>query len=444
MTILHVGLLTIHVVRAQLLREWRKEINPNIDKTNIVVTLYHKIGNKKGFTLITIGYLIAMTIPQIIIAILFYNDVNKHYRFEATIQGTFLGISLCWIVYCLHKMIVFNDTYYVGKEGKLLSILQLPLFVSGIFLSIFLDSKLHFVVISTVLVVAEMNNICVILLYPLLKIAAHKNEFHLINVNEIRDRLRVLSKSSKLSRSGVAPNSPSADDDIDNGHDNNDNTIPKKRENKTRSLMNIISDANQFEAFANHLNKEFACENLLFIVYIIQYQNYLINKKIIDKDCKDLIFITNNWKLPQNVPQSPLFVDNININNNVDENKSDVAPPVSVSPTIKTKKKGDSSVSIIESMKNGDKKNIMIFEFLFKKFLQRGWANLEINISDLRREALHKHYNNIKEAKEKNFDVEQVWKDLILAACEIWVLLGYNQTRFRMPTIGKRISTNVQ
>ena len=46
---------------------------------------------------------------------------------------------------------------------------------------------------------------------------------------------------------------------------------------------------------------------------------------------------------------------------------------------------------------------------------------------------------NIK-IKDTNFDIEKVWKDLRLAACEIWVLLGYNQSRFTMPTIGKRIS----
>ena len=171
-----------------------------------------------------------------------------------------------------------------------------------------------------------------------------------------------------------------------------------------------------------HLISEFASENLLFIVYLIQFQTFLFEINYINHfndnidKTKDVLF-TSQWKLPQNVPKSVIF-DSSHINsNNINEHNFRI---------------------------------FLIFEIMFKKFLEESRAPLEINISHKNRSKLTQFYIKYqKEGDESengeitiNKEFIFIWKYLLAAGKEAWELIKHSQQTYTRPHDRSLVSIN--
>ena len=191
------------------------------------------------------------------------------------------------------------------------------------------------------------------------------------------------------------------------------------QQSKSGKLIEIITDSVGFESFMQHVISEFATENLIYVVYLIQFQSLLFelnygkhfNHETIDNR---EVFIQAHWNLPQNVPKSSIF--------EVDKELA-----------------GDEEYSM--------KKVKEIVQVIFKQFVQRGYAPLEINISHGNRQEITAIYtaiwnnnnnnngnNNNGENAEVVMDIKQflpLWKALRTAGLQMWNMLGHSETRFK-------------
>ena len=113
------------------------------------------------------------------------------------------------------------------------------------------------------------------------------------------------------------------DGDIDNSIPTTRQSIsmgnsPKNNRNINKikvkgSIFDIFNDSVTFDLFMTHLNKEFAIENGLFLIYLLQYQQFLINIGILSNNQTNLLIFKGRLTLPNSVPQSSLFEVNSDI-----------------------------------------------------------------------------------------------------------------------------------
>ena len=282
--------------------------------------------------------------------------------------------SITLFLTMMRKLVLFNDKYYFQPTMKAWNQLGIPS-IMIMLVCVIVNQNIRFIgIVSTIMFIVTCAQ-CVVCLvyYPIYMMKS--------------DNAKVLNELS-----------------------NSDNLNYSSNHISRRKLMvNILSNETGFELFMSHLVKEFASENLLFIVYLIQFQRYLIetnylNFKVKMENDKSLILIDKEWILPNNVPKASIF----NATSIWDEEKIDS-----------------------DSNKRLEASAINIAEIIYQKFIQRDFATMEVNISDRNRTDLTQTYQNWKNCSEKEtLDIEILWKPLRVAGLETWTLMMSSLNRF--------------
>ena len=414
------------IKRAETLAEWRVALDPEYQpKSRILRYELKDPGLKYLVSLLIIGG--AATIIFVFILYKPSKMISETTAFAALLVIE-IGIIIAegfTLTMMMRSVYVYNDKYYFNQQTKHLMVFTWTFAIPFVSFFVLISVAATYAqILLTSLVPLGIVSCCwVYVLYPVFFLT---KEYDLIHGN----------------------NNNNNNENDDSNKKQNSATVVKQNSvsiNKKQQLINILSNDKQFELFMTHLLSEFASENLLFVVFLIHLQMFLIEinylneninenndndntiikiygdskeekekekerEKEIEKREKETYFIHKHWMLPNNVPRCYLF------------------KPIAQ-----------------QNMEIGKKNDRVfgIFEVIFKKFIQSGRAPLEINISSQTRKVITQCYNGLKQEKEKakaansqslididHKDIIAVWKCLRQAGLEVWTLMIYAATRF--------------
>ena len=366
--------LALRVQRSIELREWRKELNPNYHETSLLLKYYHL---RPYLTYVGIAHYTAVFCANSVLAVIFFNHVHKFIIWEATVQVLYSSLIIIAGMYSLCTLFRFNDAYHAQKESKIILCVLGPFVIISYVLVVLFSNRvfLNTIFVFVIIEILEIVGWTIMILYPICIVFKQDKTKSIEMLTFKQNSENIYNKKSR-----------------------------RKSMTKNDRLVAILTNKDKFESFANHLNREFCAENLLFVVYIIQFQNYLLEQNKSQNKIMQ-VFVQDSWNLPSTVPISPIFMNN---------------------------DKFGANSSLQDRFE-------YIFDFLFEKFIERGQAKLEINISDSLRVSLHSHKQKLNKQLENRseFDIFEVWQDLRLAALQTWTLLGSAETRFKMPPFKK-------
>ena len=376
------------------MQEWREFLDPNYKFKSIVFRYSIIFNNFSTLLKYSVGFIIIFTfIPLFILAILVFLSflsttvmawccliIEVSFATTLTIVGSITFNTL---------LKYNNNKYDFNKQAKLL-VLCATVNISAISIWTIVGTDPFFLALSicwALVTIPFVDWICNIL-YPIYLLKEKENK---IKINATGDTI------------GDA-----------NGNIN-------RIYGKTNALVKIVCDPIGFETFMNHLRSEFAAENLLFVVYLIQFQNFLI--QFSKKQGKELLFdgndewkpfIIKDWKLPDNVPQSAIFEMHDRASNAQNKNKN---------------------------KNKNEKKNVMfrVVDVIYRKFVEKQRAILEVNISGRNRAQIaHFHSKMINEQLEYcDYDdigkIKDIWLSLRVAGLECWQLMSHTLARYQLP-----------
>ena len=373
------------------LKEWRQVLDHKYQSKSFVLSnpryFDHKYQQRA-----TIAWCVLLTIPLLVNQFLFTFNITSEIVYAAILaldQTTMFMVFCAASIVTFKKLLTHEGKYYFNQQAKLLNCLAVELAIIALIGPIIAQS-LYFLAMYALFVITNgmMNNWIGVVVFPLYKIRQ-------------QDRITNDKNTQNLVSSSTSPRAG-------NGHGGNG----KGMMNKNEILVNILTNEIGFESFMEHLNQEFASENLLFIVYLIQFQMFLFEIKYLNyftdelNDTKD-IFIIKNWKLPQNVPKSDIFDAQSSSGNN-----------------------------------NNDDRVGEIFEIIYEKFIVRNYAPLEVNISHQNRLQIAQYYASLKINPDETVTMQnltnandfiEIWKRLRVAGLEIWRLIGFTEVRYVRP-----------
>ena len=185
----------------------------------------------------------------------------------------------------------------------------------------------------------------------------------------------------------------------------------------------------------DHLESEFAVENILFLTEMIEFRDLLRDKyaSFLEDDEVMKIFKAKNINLPKDTPKSPIIYPS-----NDNHNKLNVMIRMDSVAFGEFKK-----VSSAPTTPSGDDMNTLdererIFMLLYRKYIDKYNAALEINISYTLHTTL-KHYYMIIANKMEPLTSEidsieviefvTIWNSLVLATREILSILQHSAQR---------------
>lgn len=150
-----------------------------------------------------------------------------------------------------------------------------------------------------------------------------------------------------------------------------------------------------------HLKKELSMENLLFITIMLQWQDYLITNELWDSNnskCRYAVDATRQLRLPENVP------------------------PTAVIKQLKDYDRDQVNVHGDDSHQFNYSVFVMVFDRLYKQYIERQRAPYEINIDGDMRDKIKSYYQKIIDQNKGKMD-EQVfwnlWYDLTIVCQEL-------------------------
>lgn len=284
-----------------------------------------------------------------------------------------------------------------------------------------------------------------------------------------------MASASVSDRSGAGSPVSISDHEHDNGEKNLNKKLNKGHK-VTGTIQDIFNDdssnsvgSTTFDLFMKHLSKEISIENGLFIIYLLQFQQFLVEYNILGDNKEDLV-MKGNIKLPSHVPQSPLFV----MTNVISEHKNiDIVNRNSIDDgNGRIVRKID---QLIEINVDSTLKMLNAFVFIYEKFIKRDIAPFEVNISSRNRDQIAYWYNllnfikneingsnnnvykfarsrsksgmaqidfftsselkqfrseNINNFNQINFDFIKLWRSLLCASKEILGLMNQSVSRY--------------
>ena len=443
----HLAGFFIKIKKAEAMAEWHTLLDPNYTYKNCIVK--YLSSNKQRVIYGTI-LSILIIIPFFIIFILNVSSIGIMSSGTAvlyiTIMANVFALSLTIVFFIIARAVVlFNDKYYLNKECKYLMISSCITGILGTG-TLFLTHNIEFIAVYACTDMIIIYTYCWIftVLYPVyiirkkLQTKKSKSKKHITNAKTKTNtktntntsidnsqppkhlHLHSATYSHSHSHSPGSPGSPKSPESPSHG---------KKFFHDKKDLVDILCNAAGFESFIQHLVSEFATENLLFIVYLIQFQMFLIEINFLpqnndqDVTSKRLYFIQREWNLPQNVPQSVVFKpkkEKINLKSKNGDNENIVAV---IPPT--------------EEWQDYTEQMINIFVIIFEKFIDNGRAPLEINVSDRTRAAASVHYNNLSSSYSNTGprltgkqELLGMWQSLRTAGIECWRLLSFSLSRY--------------
>ena len=371
------------------MEEWRHFLDPNY-KYKSIVFRYSIIFNnfptlfKYGISFVTIFAFVPL-LALAILRIAGFLSIQTFAWSALTIQISFTTMLTIVSTITFSTLLKYNDDkYHFNKQAKF-AVLSASTNISSISIWAIISADPLFLALSmcwTLGTIPLLDWLCNIL-YPIYLIKEETKKINTVT--------RVGSGSSSVGIHG-----------------------------KTNIMIEILCDSIGFETFMNHLRSEFAAENLLFVVYLIQFQNFLIEygqkqgKQFFDdSDTNNKPFISKDWKLPGNVPKCGIFEMH-------DYNKN-------------KKKNTDAS-------KDG-KIMFGVVDVIYKTFVEKQRATLEVNISGRNRAQISHFYNKMNSQLEQDdydYDddvgkMKNMWQSLRVAGLECWQLMSHTLGRYQLP-----------
>ena len=362
------------------MQEWRQFLDPNYQVKSIVFRYSIIFNNYTTLIKYGIVFMILFSfIPMVIISIVFLLDLLSSLTYALiclTVEICFSAMLVAIAAITFNTLLRYNNKYYFNKESKLLiicSCLNMTGSASWVIVSrdpIFLAFSLCFALATVPLA----DWICSIL-YPV----------HLIQ----QEKIKAKNDFTALTILTDSPNQTN------------------RAQEKTNLLVKVLCDPIGFESFMDHLRSEFAAENLLYVVHLIQFQNFLIKYgkhqgiECIFDDNDQKPFILKDWKLPANVPKSRIF---------------------------------DCDDGLAQNQKNTNA-IFDVVDVIYKKFVERGHAPLEVNIPSRNRNKITRFYTKMRTQQGDNdlHKIRSIWESLRISGMECWKLMSSSFTRYRLP-----------
>lgn len=453
----------IHVTSEEM-QEWRKILDPDYDYKSIVFR-YPIIFSSHSTLLKIVACIVFISgIPLILVTILYAIDVIGVWSYGYTFMIT--EFSFCVVVTIIAAVIFqtllkYNDKYYFNKQSKYIIVSGFVFMLAYAF-NLLLSVDPFFLVIMQcwALTCIPLTFWIWSILYPVYLIYCMKKNTNDINTNHNHKSKN--NKTNENNKNSVEKTKETRLSDYVAGTKMTvDRQSSSRNNDQENELVKVLSHPIGFESFMEHLRSEFAGENLLFVVYVIQFQMFLIESKIavfMDKigseienqknshstnsiECKP--FVQKIWILPQNVPKSSIFATKTG-KKLKDGNKSNINVSVqSFSASASSRQMSIEVVdepglekSILETLKNT--RVLDMVQVIFTKFVEQGHAPLEINISHQNRAKITSCYFDLtKSDNMTNHQTmecfHQLWDGLRIAALECWQLMSYSAARFKAP-----------
>eukprot|EP01084_Bolivina_argentea_P283664 485896_1 len=367
--------LLIRIMHTESSKKWRLLLTSSNTQTNFILKHYNKFSRPKYQFLLSF-------ILYIIILILFLSCSST-----GDMHDMIIAIAIMWLLFaifvaiCLYKIGQFADFWYIRFE---LWLMVIVLLFGVIILAIIiptlddLPSKL-----AVIFALESFSTPIVFFLFVCFPIF----------MNERRDK----QIEQRLKESNM---------------------------NSVQKLYALMCDTNGYEALMDHLEKEFAVENLLYLTEIIQFRDYLTAKDntFFENDNVTNLFGNKNINLPSDIPKSIIIPD-------IEENDDELNSP---------------NTTIVWSS-NDYETEYNIFMALYKKYIDKYEAQLEINISYSINLSLKKCYDelviqmsdeadNISRVNSQtatDVDFIAIWNNLVKAAREITSILNGSAQRCR-------------
>ena len=387
--------LMIKIIYSQQSKHWRLLLNPkNSTKlNNFILKHYNKLSRPK-YQLIACFILYFILISLAVTA----TCLGSHFYIIRLISQAILWIFLCiFIITCLYKIGKFADFWFIRIELWILCAISFAVALVFIITALVEDeasqqsndkaSLLAVILISASLIIISLG---LMILFP-------------IYFNQRRDK--------QIQRKRVTDR-------------NNENYESEKQQ----KLYILMQDKNGYEALMDHLEAEFAVENLLFLTEMIQFRDYLLDKdeEFFDDGNVKMIFENKNIILPKNTPKSPIIYPD-------DAGAVNIMIRTDSTAQIELRKI-DAAQTPTGPVENIDERE-RIFMSLFRKYIDKYNARLEINISYGIHTKLKRFYDDIAEKMDEEngvgfgddnqevVDFVGVWNNLVSAAREITSIL---------------------
>eukprot|EP01084_Bolivina_argentea_P037523 69425_1 len=375
--------LMIKIIYSQQTKHWRLLLNPTDTTNNFILKHYNMLSRPK-YQIITAFTLCAIITTLAVTA----TCLGTQFYMIRVYTLALLWISLAiFIGICLYKIGKFADFWYIRQELWVLCgvicVIVIIFVVSGIIGDdVQNDTTLLFVILMTEATLCILW-ICIMILGP-------------IYFNERRDK--------KIKK----------------------NT--KKSGNETKQqLFDLMQDKNGYEALMDHLEQEFAVENILYLSEMIQFRDYLNEKHngFFNDPNVNRIFENKSIFLPKDVPKSPIIYPNtgqVNVMVQLDD---------TAHSEMKKIQSVDFDVGTIDDTER-------IFVLLYKKYIDKYNADLEINISYSIHNTLKNYYGFVSKKLNQTLnesdnidqiDFVMIWNHLVLAAREVTSILHHSANR---------------
>ena len=188
-----------------------------------------------------------------------------------------------------------------------------------------------------------------------------------------------------------------------------------------KSIIELLGQDKGYELFMDHLEKEFATENLLYITTLIQFQELLIELKQIKGNDTKMLIQQERIKIADSIPKliekEFSFTEQIKsikqrilkrkhgnkeqmiCTQNVMNPLPEASPVVTdfVAPTKTVEYSKSTELSILSESSNNELAKVIngIYFKIYKKYIQHYEAKLQINIPSRLRDNLKCEYNEI-------------------------------------------------
>ena len=391
--------------------DWKKHLNPNY--TTWILKNWKYIKNNKLIVIAATIYYILLVSPFIIVIIFLNNITFYNTAIVYFITQIVFDISLMPLFVIVNRKLEIktNDIWYLNDEIKRLNYLSIVNIINYIATILYIFKLNGYYTNNFLFLIIKyfIENILITVLWTILIIIPI---YYNINAPyHIQLKTKIQSNAVKISNTSMRMRSRSINS-IDRSISRTSISSNIDNNNAKGTIIDIFNDSVTFNLFMKHLNKEFATENGLFIIFLLQFQQFLLKYQILIDNTKNLIF-KGKLSLPDCVPLSPLFANHValiqvyNDNNasagvthhEIDRVEEHTDYPNSPTITISALKNEKRNKILIKNLISKDKQLCLMilnaFSHIYNKFIERDYASFEINISDYNRNNIAKIYQTL-------------------------------------------------
>eukprot|EP01083_Nonionella_stella_P033621 92017_1 len=269
-------------------RKWRLYIDP--EETNYFLKHRDSWGNQRRISILLFIHWLIFALPIVILTALNGHKATLFTRMLMGVNGADVMLANIYL-YCIFP--TFNDTWGIHREIKLtleIEFVQQTLYYVLLFalnmdyhtIAFILCFTLCFIgsLLFTWILHAKVFSEFKLPSLPCVGASYASDRAHFIDMNEMHSVTNVISAS---------------DEDIN------------YKERAKLTLHQVLENKHGFNEFARHLTKEFAIENLLFFVEILQWEKELLKRK---EFAEVSASVWTDITLPHNAPISRIVHPN--------------------------------------------------------------------------------------------------------------------------------------